>query len=61
MQLNTDISEEIDASIFTLLCYVLIRALNQTLQCPLLSVAEWSTSISVLFQRGAKTLNYIRT
>jgi hypothetical protein len=36
-----DISEQIYASIFTfLLCYVLIRALNQALQCTLLGVAE---------------------
>jgi len=40
MQLNTDISEEIDASIFTLLGYVLIRALNRALKCPLLGAAE---------------------
>ena len=58
LQLSSDISEEIYASIFTLLLgYVLIRALNQALQCPLLGVAELSTSISVLFQRGATTLD----
>ena len=39
MQLNTDISEEIDASNFTLLGYVLIGALNQALKCTLLGVA----------------------
>jgi hypothetical protein len=55
---NTDISEEIYASIFKLLLgYVLITALNQALQCPLLGVAELSTSISVLFQRGATSLD----
>jgi hypothetical protein len=44
LQLNNDISEQIYASIFTfLLGYVLIRALNQALQCPFLGVAEEST------------------
>jgi len=57
LQLNSDISEEIFASVFTLLDYVLIRALNQALQCPLSVVAELSTSISVLFQRGATSLD----
>jgi len=58
LQLNSDISEEIYASIFILLLgYVLITALNQALQCPLLGLAELSTSISALFQRGATTLD----
>jgi len=58
LQLNNDFSEEIYASIFTLLLgYVLIRALNQALQCPLLGLAELRTSISALFQRRATTLD----
>jgi len=41
LQLNTDISEEIYVSTFILLLgSVLIRALNQALQCQLLGAAE---------------------